>query len=382
MAYNFKAGTLSTNGLIPTLGVTAEIEQGLMSITSKTDWISRLNTKNFSSGPTGSWKNEWLSVYQFLDYGYGTCYVGGTGSTGSYTSYSLTSTPLHNTSLISDLDVVFDCGNTYSAGAAANIANSRQDCVALIGNKSNLTGIDSLYDSEEEDFGVTLASSEYISFIGGRKQIDIKSIYSTWPSSYTTLNCSADIAGVMAYNSNVSSFDFFPIIAGIGPTKAIKNVISLTQTFSDLESTYLKQNNINPVRQYSGFGSYLLGNKTYKNNSNSVLDKLNVVVLLNYIKRNLKTILKQYLYQSNNQATRETLSRNVDSFLKDIYVLSSAGGGSYSITCDETNNTTATINQGKLVINVSLRVPVYAENIILNAINDVDGETVFTVSII
>jgi hypothetical protein len=382
MAYNFKAGTLSTNGLIPTLGVTAEIQQGVMTVTSKTDWISRLNNKNYTSGPTGSWRGEWLSVYQFLDYGYGTCYVGGTGSTGSYMSFSLTSTPLHNSSLLSDLDVVFDCGNTYSAGAAANIANSRQDCVALIGNRANLTDIDALYDSEETDFGITLANTEYVSFIGGRKQLDIKSIYATWPSTYSTTNFSADVAGLMAYNANVSSNDYFPIVAGVGPTKAIKNVLTLTQTFSDLEATYLKQNNINPVRQYAGFGVYLLGNKTYKNNSNSILDKLNSVVILNYIKRNLKTILREYLFKSNNEGLRESVKNSITSFLKDLYVFSTVAGGSFTVICDSTNNTTQTISQGKLVVNINLTLPAYTESIILNVINDPDGETVFTVTLI
>ena len=106
MPYNFKAATLSTNGLIPTLGITAEIEAGLMTVANKTEWLSKLSDKGYSTGPTGAWKGEWLSVYQFLDYGYGTCYVGGTGSTGSYTGFSLASTPLHNVGLVPELGLV------------------------------------------------------------------------------------------------------------------------------------------------------------------------------------------------------------------------------------------------------------------------------------
>lgn len=379
MAYDFKAATLSINGLIPTLGVTAEIEQGLMTVTSKTDWLSKLNNKNYTTGPTGSWKGEWLSVYQYLDYGNGTCYVGGTGSTGSYQSYSITNTPLHNSTLIPNLDVVFDCGNTFSAGAAANIAIARQDCVALIGNKSNLTGIDSLYDSEPDDFGITLDSTEYVAFIGGRKQIDTK-VLATWPSSYFTMNCSADVAGLMAYNSNIS--DISTIVAGVGANKAIKNVISLTQTLSDTEAGFLKLNNINPIRQYSGFGTYLLGNKTYKNNSNSILDRLNLVVVLNYIKRNIKTILRQYLYQSNTETTRNLVSGTIDAFMKDLYIFSPVSGGTYTIICDGTNNTATTIQQGKLVVNVTLSLPMYIDTIILNVTNNLDGETAFTVTLV
>jgi hypothetical protein len=66
MAYNFKAGTLSTNGLVVTLGVTAEKELGLIRINNANDWINRLNKNSYTTGPTGAWKNEWLSVYRYF----------------------------------------------------------------------------------------------------------------------------------------------------------------------------------------------------------------------------------------------------------------------------------------------------------------------------
>ena len=68
MAYNFKAGTLSTNGLVVTLGVTAEKELGLIQTNDANDWINRLNKNSYTTGPTGAWKSEWLSVYRYLTY--------------------------------------------------------------------------------------------------------------------------------------------------------------------------------------------------------------------------------------------------------------------------------------------------------------------------
>lgn len=380
MAYDFKAGTLSTNGLIPALGTTAEVQSGLMSIANRSAWLNKLTSKGLSTGPTGAWKNEWLSVYQFLDYGYGTCIVGGTGSTGSYTSYSLTNTPLHNSSLV-ELDVVFDCGNTFSAYAATSIANSRQDCMALIGNKSNLTNITSNYSSENDDFGFTLADSEYVSYIGGRKQIDTR-VSSTlaWPSSYITINCSADIAGLMAYNSNLT--DISTIVAGVSPTKTIKNVISLTQTLSDTDASNLKDNNINPIRQYSGTGVFLMGNKTYKNNSSLITNRLNVMVTLNYIKRNVKTILQGYLFGPNNATIRESITTQIDNFLKGLYIFSAVGGGTKNVICNDSNNTAEIIAQGKLVVDIRLTLAPSTETITLNVINTDDGSTVYTVNLV
>lgn len=380
MAYDFKAGTFSVNGLIPVLGTTAEVQDGLMTILNKTAWLNKLTSKGISTGPTGAWRNEWLSIYQFLDYGYGSCIIGGTSSTGSYTGFSLINTPLHNTSLV-ELDVVFDCGNTFSAFAATSIASSRQDCVALVGNRSNLTEIDATYDSEPADFGITLANTEYVAFIGGRKQIDNR-VSSTlnWPSTYITLNCSADVAGLMALNSNLT--DISTIVAGVSTTKTIKNVISLTQILSDTESENLKINNINPIRQYSGIGVFLMGNKTYKNDASLITNRLNVVVTLNYIKRNVKRILQEYLFGPNNSTIREIITTRINNFLKDLYIFSSIGGGTFTVTCDATNNTSTTIAQGKLVVDINITLPQSTETITLNVINTDDGSTVYSVNIV
>ena len=235
------------------------------------------------------WKIAANTYSTAVNGGGGTGGIGATGATGTYFNFSLTNTPLHNSSVV-EMDVVFDCGNTFSAGAAVNIANTRKDCVALVGNIQNLTNIDETYDDEEADFGLTFANSEYVSLIGGRKQVDnrIDTSY-VWPSEYITLNCSADIAGLMAKNSNLT--DISTIVAGVGETKRFNNVITLTQTLSDTEVEYLKTNNVNPIRQFTGFGTYMMGNKTYKNDASQVTNRINMAVTLNYIKRNIKNIL-------------------------------------------------------------------------------------------
>jgi hypothetical protein len=377
MAYDFKAGTLSTNGLVHTLGTTTERDSGLLTIGDKSSWLTRLAQKGYTTGPTGDWKTEWLSVYQFLDYfttGQGTCYIGGTAATGGYTAYSLTNTPLHNSTLV-NIDVVFDCGNTASAGAAKHIAQTRQDCVALIGNKSDMTDMTVSYSSEEVNFGITSADSEYVAFIAGRKQIDSKvSSNSSWPSSYVTINMSADIAGIMALNSNTSSI--FTPVAGVGPTKVIKNVVSLTQYFSDTESTNLLSNNINPIRQFPGIGVYLMGNKTYKNNSSLALNRLNVSVMVNYIKRELKPILQNYLFTENNSTTRAIVTTEVTNVLASLFT-TTGQSISYSVKCDSENNTSSTT----LVVEVFLTIPSISETITLKMINNDDGSTISTTTI-
>jgi len=376
MAYDFKAGTLSVNGLVHTLGVTAEKESGLLTVTDRTAWLSALAKKGYTTGPTGAWKNEWLSVYQYLDYGFGTCYVGGTGSTGGYTAFSMTNTPLHNTSL-ANMDVVFDCGTTFSAGAAKHIAQTRQDCVALIGNKNDITNISATYVASggiTNDFGITTGNSEYVAFIAGRKQIDTK-INSSWPSSYVTINMSPDIAGLLALNSN--NTNILTVVAGQGDTKVIKNAVSLTQYFTDSEASNLTTNNINPIRQYPGSGIFLMGNKTFKNDSTSAVNRLNISILVNSIKRILSPILRKYLFTENNQSTRNIVYNDVDSALSKIFTGLGTSSISYTVQCDANNNQSTTTLQ----VDVRLSIPAIAETVTLTLINNDDGTTLSTTTI-
>jgi len=378
MAYDFKAGTLSVNGLVYTLGVTAEKESGLLTVTDRTAWLNALAKKGYTTGPTGAWKNEWLSVYQYLDYGFGTCYVGGTGSTGGYTAFSMTNTPLHNTSL-ANMDVVFDCGTTFSAVAAKHIAQTRQDCIALIGNKNDITNISATYVASggiTNDFGITTGNSEYVAFIAGRKQIDTKISTSTlWPSSYVTINMSPDIAGLLALNSN--NTNILTVVAGQGDTKVIKNAVSLTQYFTDSEASNLTTNNINPIRQYPGSGIFLMGNKTFKNDSTSAVNRLNISILVNSIKRTLSPILRKYLFTENNQSTRNIVYNDVDSALSKIFTGLGTSSISYTVQCDADNNQSTTT----LRVDVRLSIPAIAETVTLTLINNDDGTTLSTTTI-
>jgi hypothetical protein len=379
MPYNFKAATLSKNGLVVNLGTTTEAQLGYMTVNTANDWVGRLTTngKSYTTGPTGAWKNEWLSVYQYLDYGNGICYIGGTGSSGGYTAASTTNTALHNKSLF-NFDVVFDCGNTFSSSGAKNIAQTRQDCVALIGNLSNISNISAGYSNEATDFGITSADNEFIAFFAGRKQIDtrVRTTLTTWPSSYVYLNTTADVAGIMATNANI--FNIFTPAAGVSTTKYMRNVVQLEDYYSDDDNTNLLTNNVNPIRQYPGFGIVLTGNKTYKNDSTNVLDRLNVIVTLNYMKRGLKEILNSYLFQPNNATTRTSVTAAVAGFLNTSLRSINQTSMTYTVVCNNENNTDASTT---LNVKVILTIPALSETIILTIVNSDNGNTLVSVSV-
>ena len=236
------------------------------------------------------------------------------------------------------------------------------------------TPIASNYSDEETDFGITFSSSEYVFLVAGRKQVDSKvSTNLSWPSSYVTINCSPDVAGIMAYNTDESGL--FTPAAGIGNTKAIKNIVSLTQYLSDTESSNLISNDINVVKQYPGIGTFMLGNKTYKGGTSSVT-RANVMILVNNINREVKKILQRYLYKENNATTRNSVRTEVTNTLNNT--LSAAGGAvTGTVKCDAENNTSAT----QLTVQITLTVPSISETINLILINNQTGETLTTTTI-
>lgn len=86
---------------------------------------------------------------------------------------------------------------------------------------------------------------------------------------------------------------------------------------NDNEIGQLYDNNINTSRNCTGYGEVLWGQKTMLKKE-SALNRINVRRLLNYIEKNLETMLLPYLYQNNTVNTRTSMRTTVDAFLSRI----------------------------------------------------------------
>ena len=144
----FTAATVSFGGLVRALGTTLsngtnERNIGLMVVTNSTDLLTRtVNAK--PTGPTGPWYQDWWSVWNYLQYGVGSCIVGGTGAV-SNTTIGITYGPLHSTT--EPFNVVFGCESinpsatigVTSNRCAVSVATTRKDCFAIVGNTRDVT---------------------------------------------------------------------------------------------------------------------------------------------------------------------------------------------------------------------------------------------------
>lgn len=102
---------------------------------------------------------------------------------------------------------------------------------------------------------------------------------------------------------------------------------------SDPEIGQLYDNNINTSKACAGYGEVLWGQKTMLKKE-SVLNRVNVRRLLNYIEKNLENMLVPYLYQQNTVNTRTSMKTTVDAFLSRIQSAEGILSKRVSVTTD------------------------------------------------
>ena len=109
-----------------------------------------------------------------------------------------------------------------------------------------------------------------------------------------------------------------------------------------------------------------MGNKTGYTGASVGLNRLDTMNMIIYIKKQISDQLNQFLFSSNNSQTRLSILNIINPLLQTIK--DSEQLVSYSVVCDETNNTSTVISNGQLVVDISLKQSSVAESIVLNFI--------------
>ena len=147
-------------------------------------------------------------------------------------------------------------------------------------------------------------------------------------------------------------------VTGTLGTPTVFNEVALNQGQRD--NLYKYFTNINPIVFFPGRGLIVWGQKTSAPDA-SALDRINVVRLMMYIKRQLRKNTMSFVFEPNDQLTRDNLKAVVDSFLGDLLV--KRGLYDFVTVCDESNNTPDRIDRNELYIDVALK-PVKAAEFI------------------
>lgn len=113
----------------------------------------------------------------------------------------------------------------------------------------------------------------------------------------------------------------------------------------------LYENRINPITFVPGVGITNFGNKTLTSLTSS-LDRINVARLVAFIRGRLETIAKQFLFEPNDQITRNEITNAITSLMIDL--VAKRGIYDYLVVCDLTNNTPARIDRNELYVDIAI----------------------------
>ena len=113
----------------------------------------------------------------------------------------------------------------------------------------------------------------------------------------------------------------------------------------------LYENRINPITFVPGVGITNFGNKTLTSLTSS-LDRINVARLVAFIRARLDSIGKQFLFEPNDQITRNEITNAITSLMIDL--VAKRGIYDYLVVCDLTNNTPARIDRNELYVDIAI----------------------------
>ena len=85
----------------------------------------------------------------------------------------------------------------------------------------------------------------------------------------------------------------------------------------------------------------------------SALDRINVARLANYLKYNLDNAMKPFLFEQNDQQTRDSARLVVERFMKNLVTLRALED--FAVLCDESNNTPERRDRNELWVDVLIK---------------------------
>jgi len=135
----------------------------------------------------------------------------------------------------------------------------------------------------------------------------------------------------------------------LGYVNSITGEFTQTAVRQGLRDT-LYENSINPITFIPGSGILNYGNKTTFTGSS--LDRINVARLVAFIRGRLEVIGKNFVFEPNDQTTRDEIKNSIESLMIDL--VAKRGIYDYLVVCDTSNNTPTRIDANELYVDVAI----------------------------
>ena len=113
----------------------------------------------------------------------------------------------------------------------------------------------------------------------------------------------------------------------------------------------LYQNAVNPITFITGAGLVAFGQKTRQLAASS-LDRINVARLVIYLRSQLNTLAKPYLFEPNDKITRDEIKGAAESLMLEL--VGQRALYDFLVVCDESNNTPSRIDRSELHLDIAI----------------------------
>ncbi len=123
--------------------------------------------------------------------------------------------------------------------------------------------------------------------------------------------------------------------------------ISVTESVRDS----MHEVKINPITFFAGAGIVNFGNLT-KVSGSSALDRINVSRLAVFLRTQLDAIAKPFIFEPNDELTRNEIKQAVESFLLEL--VGQRALFDFLVVCDDTNNTPTRIDRNELYVDIAI----------------------------
>jgi hypothetical protein len=148
----------------------------------------------------------------------------------------------------------------------------------------------------------------------------------------------------------------------------LANVFGLVTNYTETDEGNLYDANINPVRLVPGTGAIVNGTRTLAKTAPEKY--IPVRRTLNFVKARVKAVTTFAIFEPNDVNLRQQTITTIQQELRSLWAKGGLKGNTetqaFYVTCDATNNTTSTIANGELHVEIGLALQYPAEFIIVN----------------
>ena len=283
---------------------------------------------------------------------------------------------------------------------------------AIIGNPADTTGLFSLENPETFDFNLLLIPGnssgsvigQALQFAEGRGDVlflvdppfglrpqqvvdwhngmllsDLTSainssygaLYWSWLKIFDQFNGgeifippSGHVASVFSRTARVAEQWFAP--AGLNRGRLLTALdVEFNPTMGERDLLYGSGNAVNPIVNFAQEGVTVFGQRTLQRRA-SALDRVNVRMLLIFLKKNLIRLLRNFLFEPNDRILWAQVRTAVEPFLEDV--MARRGLTAFKVVVDETNNTPERIDRNELWVSVFIKPTRAVEFVVLNLV--------------